>query len=209
MKPRWIFLNFRKEWKKWMIMKCFQCLSTHMQICKGSRRSATRRKRLDYQMRFVSARYYYTNLPSKLLRHRHNSAIIFPKKFMYLVLQRGIIQNKLSPVSGSTAPYKYLYSLIWWHGTDGRVFFSHQQYFGLFILPNSASSWNIRRTFFNIELLKLRISATFDLIFLGFDRLAVCFFRMPASCHDFSPAVSMKNTVYLTTNFSISIGNVN
>lgn len=94
----------------------------------------------------------------------------FSKKiFMQTVLQYGRTKKQDSPVSGSTAPYTYRYSQIWWQGMDGRLPFLHQQYFGLLILPKPASSWNINRTF---PLLSQRLcissinSWTFCLIFL-------------------------------------------
>ena len=67
-------------------------------------------------------------------------------KVMQTVLLYGRIKKKFSPVNGSTAPYAYRYSRIWWHGTDGRSPLRHQQYLGLLIRPKPASSSNINRT---------------------------------------------------------------
>ena len=66
--------------------------------------------------------------------------------FIQVELQYGITRKQELPVTGSTAPYAYRYSRMWWQGTDGRMPFSHQQYLGLLIRPNPASSWNISRT---------------------------------------------------------------
>lgn len=66
--------------------------------------------------------------------------------FIQVELQYGITREQELPVTGSTAPYAYRYSRMWWQGTDGRMPFSHQQYLGLLIRPNPASSWNISRT---------------------------------------------------------------
>ena len=86
----------------------------------------------------------------------------------------GITTKQLSPVSGSTAPYTYLYSLIWWQGTDGLIPFSHQQYFGLFILPKPASSWNISRTLsYLLQFKSLKPLSAFALIYIIFYRLCL------------------------------------
>ncbi len=86
------------------------------------------------------------------------------KAFMQSVLQYGNTRKNPSPVLGSTAPYAYRYSRIWWHGTDGRFPFLHQQYLGLLIRPNPASSWNINRTFPFVYC--IQCSSTVCLIFL-------------------------------------------
>ena len=86
-------------------------------------------------------------------------------RFMHTVLQQGITRKQDSPVSGSTAPQAYRYSRMWWHGTLGRIPFSHQQYLGLLIRPKPASSWNIRRTF-PLPLWRFFSSSILVLIFL-------------------------------------------
>ena len=120
------------------------------------------------QRRMMSSGYCFDNSSRKI--------------FMHAVLQYGIMRKQDSPVKGSTAPYAYRYSLIWWHGTDGRKPFRHQQYFGLLIRPKPASSWNNKRTFFSLWKTSVN-SAIRLLIFLAqlqsllTDRFVVYWFR--------------------------------
>ena len=76
----------------------------------------------------------------KIISSAYVSERVFRNTFIHAVLQYGSTRKRPSPEIGSTAPYKYMYSRMWWHGTDGRVPFLHQQYFGVLIRPKPASS---------------------------------------------------------------------
>ena len=79
-------------------------------------------------------------------------------------------------------------------GTLGRTPFKHQQYLGLLIRPNPASSWKNRRTF-PVKLLKtfsnslirelffLRLLSPHRLPFLGVDYVALPFANYDGAAH--------------------------
>lgn len=95
---------------------------------------------LDGTISFADLCHAAPSQHKSIVSSGYASASVRKKTFIHPLSQLGIIRKCPSPVKGSIAPYTYRYSRMWWQGTFGRCPLIHQQYLGLLIRPNPASS---------------------------------------------------------------------